>query len=708
MKKITQNFLLGITLAMIPQFVSAQAGEWTWVKGSSNSNTSPSYGTQGEPDPDNTPASVYEPVEWKDHNGNFWLMGGLVNGGNEFNTMWKFDPGTEEWTWVKGSTNCCAPGEYGVQGVPAPGNMPGSRAWGAWSWVDNDGFLWLYGGVGYDDVGGFEVLSDLWKFDPQTEEWAWMDGPTVETVPVYYGTKGSPTANTSPGARAESNASWVDDSNRLWLFGGALYIPQQGGWNIAGFGNDMWMWDPDLTQWTWMAGTSQLSQGGIYGTQGVPDSSNYPPGRGSYSKWEDTEGNFYFFGGYNLAVAYNDLWKYDWHTNVFTWISGPSTSNNAGTFGTQCVPDVNNIPPSRYENRSFWQDTCDHFWLGSGFNSSVQFYNDLWHYNLATNEWTWVSGSNSTNATGSYGTQGQSSPTNVPPARGGNVGWSDDDGNLWLFGGVREFFVSYKNDLWKYVPDPDCPVVDACGVPAIVISTSDTAVCEKFCINYFSDLSTNNPQEWNWLFEGGSPAVSADQNPTGICYDDPGLFDVTLITGDGNGNYDTLVLNNYIEVFTNPFAPSITQTGNTLTASAADSYQWFLNGIEIPGATDQSYTMMESGFYTVEITNENGCNAQSSIKAYLTGMADPGLDFSFSVFPNPAKEEVIISGLLTENTRVAIHLVNTLGQVVLSKEIQLNGAFAEKLQVGLLPPGDYIVQLFSSSSFAFRKIILSR
>ncbi len=203
--------------------------------------------------------------------------------------------------------------------------MPGARAWGAWSWVDTSGNLWLYGGIGDDGSGGYQVLSDLWKYDVATNEWTWMDGPPTGTVAAYYGTKGIASTNNSPGARAEGDAAWVDDSNRLWLFGGALYFPQMGGWSIGGFGNDMWMWDPDISEWTWMQGTQTLSGSGVYGIKGVADSSNYPPGRGAYCNWKDADGNFYFFGGYNLGYSWNDLWKYDWQTNVFTWISGPST-----------------------------------------------------------------------------------------------------------------------------------------------------------------------------------------------------------------------------------------------------------------------------------------------------------------------------------------------------------------------------------------------
>jgi hypothetical protein len=705
MQNLFAKILASVAFTLHTCIAFAQFGEWTWIKGSSGNNGNAVYGTMGEPDPANTPGAFYEPMQWTDKDGNFWLFGGLNYSFSEYNTLWKFDPVTEEWTWVRGSSSCCANGVYGVQGIPSPDNDPGARAWGGWTWVDTAGYLWLYGGIGEDELGGYQVLSDLWRYDIATNEWTWMDGPNTGTVAVYYGTKGTPSSNTSPGARAESNAAWVDEYNRYWLFGGALYYPMQGGWSIAGFGNDMWMWDPGIQQWTWMQGTQQLSMGGVYGTQGVSDSANYPPGRGSYSRWEDKEGNFYFFGGYNLGACWNDLWKYDWQTNVFTWVSGPSSTNGLGTYGTICIPDGSNIPPARYENRTYWQDTCDNFWLFGGISSaSGNTFNDLWHYNLEDNTWTWMKGSNTGNSTGSYGTQGVSDPTNVPPGRSGGVGWADASGSLWMFGGVTSFIgTAYKNDLWRFVPDPTCPAITVCASAPPAIIASDTTVCEKFCID-FIDQSGNNAVEWLWIFEGASPSTSNEQNPGDICYDDPGIFDVTLITIDAMGTADTLVKSDFITVYQNPFAPTIIQNGNVLTSTSAITYQWYLNGTLIPGATNQSLEITASGLYTVVITNESGCEAQSSYQAYMVGIENTMEEFSAELLSNPVYDELI---LLTKGSGLMqIEFMNLLGQVLMQRSMQVNRetqiAFPEVIEFAA---GTYLLKINSGDSIAVMKWI---
>jgi hypothetical protein len=114
---------------------------------------------------------------WTDKSGNLWLFGGddgisseTVAGSVQtlvyglFNDLWKFNPSTNEWTWVSGSQTVDAVGVYGAEGVPAPANMPGSRN-GTVSWSDSSGNLWLFGGYVY--VGNYAAFfNDLWLYQP--------------------------------------------------------------------------------------------------------------------------------------------------------------------------------------------------------------------------------------------------------------------------------------------------------------------------------------------------------------------------------------------------------------------------------------------------------------------------------------------------------------------------------------------------------------
>ncbi len=62
----------------------------------------------------------------------------------------------------------------------------------------------------------------------------------------------------------------------------------------------------------------------------------------------------------------------------------------------------------------------------------------------------------------------------------------------------------------------------------------------------FTDLSENSPTTWAWTFEGGTPASSSEQNPQ-VNYEEPGLYDVTLIVQNEFGS-DSKTMTDYITV----------------------------------------------------------------------------------------------------------------------------------------------------------------
>ncbi|NMM47849.1 PKD domain-containing protein [Marinigracilibium pacificum] len=62
----------------------------------------------------------------------------------------------------------------------------------------------------------------------------------------------------------------------------------------------------------------------------------------------------------------------------------------------------------------------------------------------------------------------------------------------------------------------------------------------------FTDNSTGNPSSWQWEFEGGTPALSSEQNPQ-IQYNTPGNFSVKLKVSNGQTE-DSEVMENVITV----------------------------------------------------------------------------------------------------------------------------------------------------------------
>ena len=68
-----------------------------------------------------------------------------------------------------------------------------------------------------------------------------------------------------------------------------------------------------------------------------------------------------------------------------------------------------------------------------------------------------------------------------------------------------------------------------------------------------------------------------------------------------------------VAVTINPLPPQpvITGVNNVLTSTPSASYQWLRNDTIIHGATNQSYTDLTGGSYTVTVTDANGCSSTS-------------------------------------------------------------------------------------------------
>jgi len=466
----------------------SQAGvnEWTWMSGADTVDQPGVYGTQGVADPANVPGARRDSIAWADQDGNLWLFGGDSDpymGGDHQNDLWRYETDSNQWTWMSGSNTVNQPGTYGTKGVPDSNNIPGARHVSV-AWTDQNGDLWLFGGFGRDSNGDPGDLNDLWRYDPDSNQWTWMSGSNTANQPGIYGTQGVANSGNVPGARCDSVA-WTDQNGDLWLFGG---IGRDSNGDPGDL-NDLWRYDASSNQWIWMSGADRVDQPGTYGTLGMSAATNIPGARSGGVAWTDQNGNFWLFGGLgrdsNDDDGYlNDLWRYSLVTSHWGWMSGSNTVDQPGTYGTKGVPDSNNIPGARHGSVA-WTDQNGDLWLfgGTGYTTSTVdgYLNDLWRYSLLTNRWTWMSGSNSLMQQDIYGDKGVPAAANVPGARWGSIAWTDQNGDLWLFGG-NTFIGGFHNvnNLWSY--EIPCLFDDACG--------GDTPYCDTTigqCVECLND-----------------------------------------------------------------------------------------------------------------------------------------------------------------------------------------------------------------------------
>jgi PKD repeat protein len=117
--------------------------------------------------------------------------------------------------------------------------------------------------------------------------------------------------------------------------------------------------------------------------------------------------------------------------------------------------------------------------------------------------------------------------------------------------------------------------------PLADFTASGTNICTGSSVN-FTDLSSGPPSSWSWTFSGGTPASSNSSNPTGIVYNTPGTYDVSLTVTNAQGN-NTVTKTGYINVAAVPDPPtalnqSVCEGGIVpdLTAEG-DNIKWYSN-----------------------------------------------------------------------------------------------------------------------------------
>ena len=212
------------------------------------------------------------------------------------------------------------------------------------------------------------------------------------------------------------------------------------------------------------------------------------------------------------------------------------------------------------------------------------------------------------------------------------------------------------------------------NVQPTALFTSPNHICPGTCTDFINH--SVNATSFQWFFPGATPSVSTDVNPSIICYNSPGQYDVMLIATNANGS-DTLQLNNFITVYPYPAPQGIAQSGDTLFANAgAVSYQWYHAGILIPGATDYFYVATESGDFNVVATDANGCEVEAAIFDVVAGIETSVIgNQSLVIFPNPVVEKLTVSNRQlaranVQSGRYAINSVaiyNLFGELILEQ-----------------------------------------
>ena len=227
--------------------------------------------------------------------------------------------------------------------------------------------------------------------------------------------------------------------------------------------------------------------------------------------------------------------------------------------------------------------------------------------------------------------------------------------------------------------------------PPVAVFSAPNHICPGTCTD-FTNLSVN-ANSFQWFFSGANPGVSTDVNPVQICYNSPGQYDVMLIATNANG-VDTLLLHNFITVYPQPAPQGIAQSGDTLIANqGAVSYQWYHDGVLIPGATDYFYVAPQSGNYNVVATDNNGCEVEAVIFDVVAGLQSAVDNPQLMLFPNPVANTLTVNCYALNETATMISICNVIGEKIITVQRASSGQQRTALDVSFLSKGMYWIEL---------------
>ncbi len=207
----------------------------------------------------------------------------------------------------------------------------------------------------------------------------------------------------------------------------------------------------------------------------------------------------------------------------------------------------------------------------------------------------------------------------------GNTSTGPNPMNDYLTDGVYTVVLMATNQCGTVTVTETVTIVTP---PSAAFSADIVEGCAPLTVS-FMDQSSTNASSWNWVFTGGNPATSSEQNPI-VVFENPGIFGVSLEVNNSAGS-DMNVQAGYIVVNT---SPTVAYTSSVMGATAtfvnssvnATSYSWDFGDGNSSTLADPTHTYLDAGTYTVVLTASNECGSLTFTEI-VTIVSPPAVSF---------------------------------------------------------------------------------
>jgi hypothetical protein len=162
--------------------------------------------------------------------------------------------------------------------------------------------------------------------------------------------------------------------------------------------------------------------------------------------------------------------------------------------------------------------------------------------------------------------------------------------------------------------------------------------------------------------------------------------------------------------------PIITQTNDsTLSASTANSYQWFVNDSSISGANNQTLIAKRNALYKVTTTT-GSCSLSSDPKLVLvTNIIEASVkEISLKITSSDYIDNMIKGGSFyiqfsnIQSRDIKLDIINSMGERVFQKDKLVNQNGPQLININSLNAGIYFVRIFANNKVYIQRVFITQ
>ncbi|MBC7884813.1 MAG: PKD domain-containing protein [Saprospiraceae bacterium] len=257
----------------------------------------------------------------------------------------------------------------------------------------------------------------------------------------------------------------------------------------------------------------------------------------------------------------------------------------------------------------------------------------------------------------------------------------------------------------------DTQIVHINIYPEALFTINGSLVCEGITTDFINQSS--NGDSFEWSFEGGTPEISTEKNPS-VYYTASGTYLVRLIATSllGSDTTESLIIveNQPISGFEYNIQNNVVEF--EFTGSNTNSINWLFGDNTSSTEFNPTHTYSTSGEYIVNQISENLCGKDTTtvtVNIVISSIDQDNLSKNILISPNPNNGifKVLINNQGSNTCKMT--LMDLFGRVVEDLNLTAkNGEFVYQFDASAIPASTYFLKISNASGVATKQIVIQK